>query len=289
MHSSSLQFLIEVTFNLTLVEDSAWAVGGSWKNNNVLQLILSACLWSPMMLSSLSIQPFSPTQAIETTESPSTPSLAPPKRAPSIVRGRDLPFPTVPLQRRRTLQGLPSNPSNNVLLQQRYSSAVLPTVPAPSANTEVTNDDARSRGRTLQRTRATRPTLSRSDSRTLSPEAVEEIDPRFSRRMSRNSTLLRVPPFPLPHRVLHRPTSESPSRVELKALRPVSKRFSSIPPPLALENIYAQRLDEEDEEDSPVLGREETERLLQQRRPVNGQPEVTRDRRCSVSRAPQNL
>lgn len=288
MHSSSLQFLIEITFNLTLVDDSAWAVGGSWKNNNILRLILSACLWSPMMLSQMSIQPFSHAHNVETKVTESLPAALPSpgpalKRASSIVRGRDLPFPAVPVQRRRTLQRPPSNPRNSALLERRYSSALLPPLPAA-------NEDVPTRGRTLQRTtRPARPTLSRSDSRTLSPESVEEINP-LSRRTSRNSTLLREPPFPLPHRVLQRPASSSPSPSRVhgkKEPRPVSKRVSSIPPPLALENIYAQRLDEEDEdEDSPVLGKEEARRLMQRRVPA--QP-VVRGRRYSVSRALQNL
>ncbi|GLB42817.1 hypothetical protein LshimejAT787_1202660 [Lyophyllum shimeji] len=295
MHSSSLQFLIEVTFNLTLVDDSAWPVGGSWKNYDILQLILSACQWSPMMSSRLSIQSFSPaeTAEIKITESLPTPTLtitpAPTlKRALSIVRGRDLPFPAVPIQRRRSLQ-VPSSTNSriSVLLQQRYSSMVLPPALA-------TDEAAPSRGRTLQRTtRPARPTLARSDSCTLSHESLlEEVLPAISSRMSRNSSLLREPPFPLPHRVLQRPASSSSSpsssprrmQEQRKESKPGWKRVSSIPPPLQLEE-YEWWLDvDEDEEDSPVLGREETKRLLEQRR-----VSLVQARRCSVSRGPQHM
>jgi len=277
MHSS-LHFLIDITFNLALVDDSAC---GSWKNN-ILQLILSACLWSPSeMFSRLLIQPFSPSQAVETMAS--LPALPSPKRTSNIVRGRDLPFPTLPTQRNRTSQAPPPNPRTSVLFQQRYSTVLLPTVTVTAANPDDSNhNDTFTRGRTLQQRLQPmpRPALSRSDSRMLSPETVERTDPGV-RRMSKNSTLLRVPPFPLPHRALQRPTSESPRRaVEQKGPRPVSKRVSfKIPPPLVLESI-AQLLEEEGD-DSPVLGWEETSRLMQ-RRPVP-RPAIKHDGRCHLA------
>jgi len=135
----------------------------------------------------------------------------------------------------------------------------------------------------------------------ICPETVAEANPLL-RQVSGNSTLLRVPPFPLPHRVLQCPASESFRRsAGPKGPPPVSKRVSSIPPPLALENIYAQRLEGE-EEDSPVLGWEETRRLMGRQPSTTNHAEhhslarcnagvqsEARGRRYSMSRAPQNL
>jgi len=247
MTYSSLQFLIEVTFNLTLVDESACTSGGRWKND-VPQLILSACNWCPMMLSKLSLQPFSPSEVLETSD------LSTPKRVSSIVRGRDLPFPTKPLTRRSSLQILPMR-KNSVLVERRYS-------------VQPAEQEVPSRGRSVRRTRPSRPTLSRSDSRTLSPETSpgsEELSPPHH-QTSRNNTLLRVPPFPLPHRISQRPASEPLGRLSMsrKAPRPISKRMTSIPPPLMLAGYISFRLEDEDE-DSPVLGREEMRHLLLQR------------------------
>ncbi|KAF5375936.1 hypothetical protein D9615_008277 [Tricholomella constricta] len=276
MYYSPLHFLIEITFNLTLVDDSTWALGGSWRDNDVLQLILSACLWCPMMLSHLSIQSSFPSSEVdmgditEVLAKPSSlplPSPAPitTKRASNIVRGRDTPFPTVPIRRRCTIQVPPPNLSNSVLLQRRYSSASLPVVPTACDDDPHPHPHPHppSRGRTLQRMPAprARPALSRrSDSRTRSPEAVDATAlPR--RRVSRNSTLLRVPPFPLPHRVMQRPISDlfspspsPPRKVEVVGPRGIGwKRPSLIPPPLVLENIISQRFEED--EGSPALER----------------------------------
>ncbi|KAG6907296.1 hypothetical protein DXG01_009489 [Tephrocybe rancida] len=191
-----------------------------------------------------------------TAEEPATlKTIEPPSQGTSgIVRGRDLPFPAAPIYRRRTLQANPRNVDSSILFQRRYSAVSLPAVSSPP----VTKSDAlSSRGRTMQ---CTRPSLSRSDSRTLTlPETSEEN--LSHRRMSRN-TLLRIPPFPLPHRLLQRPASESSAR-KVGSVRPISRRMTSIPPPLVLDSIFSY-LDEEDEE-SPVLGREEARRLQQLR------------------------
>ncbi|KAG6833302.1 hypothetical protein H0H87_008934 [Tephrocybe sp. NHM501043] len=185
MHHSSQPFLIEVTFNLTLVDESAGVIDNTWK------LILSAA---------------KTTEEIANAKSEAIP-------APSSAKFSRLPV----TRHRRVLQMASTNYDAGALLQQRYSSPGIPMVDIISI-----------RGRTLQRTK---PNLSRCNSRTAASQA--KTSDKGPPRMSRDSSLLRVPPFPLPHRPLPRPVSESSAR------KKVAKGFNSkcrkpIPPPLVL-------------------------------------------------------
>jgi len=249
MFDSPLQLFIDVTFNLALIDDSVITISNGWKKE-VSQLILSACNWCPTMLTRLSIQPFSPepTQIAERCEVPVLPSTPLVKRGSSIVRGRQSPFPNVPIFRRSTA----SYSLDNILLQQRYS-----TSPSTSLQYQPDDEGVAPRGRTLRRSPPRRPTLLRSDSRTLSPESTspEEFSPILQLQHRRRTTL-RSPPFPLPHRVVKTPVTKSPARLDKQ--RNCSVPPKRIPPPLRLEPSF--RLEDED---SPILGREEARRLQQ--------------------------
>lgn len=108
-------------------------------------------------------------------------SSSPVKRAPSIVRGRDLPFPAAPIQRRRcTLQALPKThhpERNSTLLTRRYSCS-----PAHLTKPEESqNEGLLPRGRTSQRARR-RVVLSRNDACTVGIPDEPRGDGRTSRR-----------------------------------------------------------------------------------------------------------
>ncbi|RDB22089.1 hypothetical protein Hypma_011106 [Hypsizygus marmoreus] len=253
MHHS-FRFLIEVTFNLTLVDERVFDL--TWIGN-LLQLIFSAHLCSKVLLC-LSIQPFSSSLVIEDATAPRSAHLppspsvieikqsqgetGPSRRESSIVRGRDAPFPVAPTKQRLSLP--PPIDKGNALLLRRYSKPA-PMLPAPEADVLVYHV-VPARGRTMQRVR---PPLYRSDSRTVCSNTASTTS-EGGALQNKRSTLLRVPPFPLPHRALQRPASESRLRQKVPLTnnqkRLSSRRISSIPPRLVLDSLFY-----EDEDNMP--------------------------------------
>jgi len=79
------------------------------------------------------------------------------------------------------------------------------------------------------------------------------------RLSTKRSTLLRVPPFPLPHRTSISQRLRSKSRgsnfgqEEVEKKRPVSRRVSSIPPPLDLPPGYVQQMEEDSDAESDIF------------------------------------
>ncbi|KAG5635194.1 hypothetical protein H0H81_012070 [Sphagnurus paluster] len=177
-----------------------------------------------------------------------------------IVRGRDTPFPIAPLNQHRRHTSLPgpSTLRTSILLQKRYSSVPPVQTMTTSTNPSMQSDDETnaptpSRGRTLTRTctpsRFRSPSPNTSHTVTGAVPADAEVQIVVARRASRTTgTLLRVPPFPLPHRTpshaLARPVSQPPQPAPTVTSNTVSATRTGKPavrppppPPLVLDAI----------------------------------------------------
>ncbi|KAG5649882.1 hypothetical protein H0H81_001648 [Sphagnurus paluster] len=187
----------------------------------------------------------------------STPSISSPRATKrlstsTIVRGRDSPFPIAPLNQHRRHTSLPgpSTLRTSILLQKRYSSVPAVQTIATSRSTTIQSDDETdstipARGRTLTRTRSPSrfrsPNPSPTGART--PPADAEVEIVIACRALRTTgTLLRVPPFPLPHRTpsLARLVSQSPRPIPTATSETgtrTGKPAARPPPPLVLDAI----------------------------------------------------
>lgn len=132
------------------------------------------------------------------------------KRTSAIIRGRDLPFPVLPIGPQRHLslpavsiaEGYPEFGKRIASRGSSYPPSQASRPPSPQLTTEAATDSDSFRGRTTTRKPLFAPSPPFIGCNPSAHSESTNSDVPLTQTY-RNTTLLRVPPFPLPHRASH--------------------------------------------------------------------------------------